>query len=155
VDAQDGRVAIENYFVVHDCGKLINPVIVDGQIHGGIAQGIGETLMEEMHYDESGQLVCASLLDYLLPTAMDVPTPHMTHIETPSIDSEGGFKGVGEGGLIGAVPAVTNAIADALSGIGVNVNRVPLRPSYLLSQIRQSVTSQPAAPEKEPGELVE
>jgi carbon-monoxide dehydrogenase large subunit len=143
VDARDGRVAIENYCVVHDCGKLINPMIVDGQIHGGIAQGIGEVLMEEMLYDENGQLICASLLDYLLPTAMDIPNLSLHHIESPSIDSVGGFKGVGEGGLIGAVPALTNAIADALSGIGANVNSVPLRPSYLLSLIRNAALKKP------------
>jgi carbon-monoxide dehydrogenase large subunit len=138
VDAQDGRVTIDKHVIVHDCGRVINPMIVDGQIHGGAAQGVGEALMEEIVYDENGQLLNASLLDYLLPTAMDVPDFAVSHIETPTIDGLGGFKGVGEGGLIGTVPAVVNAVADALSGIGANVNRIPMRPSYLRDLLRQS-----------------
>ncbi|MDB5798255.1 MAG: hypothetical protein JWP36_2157 [Paucimonas sp.] len=138
VGAKDGRVAIENYCIVHDCGRVINPMIVDGQIHGAVAQGLGEALMEEMVYDDNGQLLNASLLDYLLPTALDVPDMSMFHIESPSIDALGGFKGVGEAGVIGAVPALANAIADALSGIGANVNSVPLRPTHLLSLIREA-----------------
>jgi carbon-monoxide dehydrogenase large subunit len=138
VDAQDGRVSIENYSIVHDCGRVINPMIVDGQIHGAVAQGLGEALMEEMVYDDHGQLLNASLLDYLLPTALDVPDMAMWHVESPSIDALGGFKGVGEAGVIGAVPALTNAVADALAGIGANVNSVPMRPSYLLSLIRSA-----------------
>ncbi len=113
-------------------------MIVDGQIHGAVAQGLGEALMEEMVYDDHGQLLNASLLDYLLPTALDVPNMSMWHVESPSIDALGGFKGVGEAGVIGAVPALTNAVADALAGIGANVNSVPLRPSYLLSLIRSA-----------------
>jgi carbon-monoxide dehydrogenase large subunit len=131
VDPDDARVTIESYVVVHDCGRIINPVIVDGQVQGGTAQGIGEALMEELVYDSEGQLLNANLLDYLLPTAEDVPDYQIHHIETPTIDAEGGFKGVGEGGVIGAVPAVVNAVADALAGLGANVNRIPLRPSYL------------------------
>lgn len=131
VDAQDGRVTIEDYVVVHDCGKVINPMIVDGQVHGGVAQGIGEALMEEFVYDETGQMLNANLLDYMLPTAMDIPNIRIDHVETPTTDAVGGFKGIGESGVIGAVPAVTNAVADALSGLGVNINRVPMRPSML------------------------
>ena len=136
VDAMDGRVSIDKYCIVHDCGRIINPMIVDGQIHGGAAQGIGEALMEEVVYDAGGQLQTASLQDYLLPTSLDIPSFSVFHRETPSDESLGGFKGVGEGGVIGAVPAVTNAVADALSGIGANVNSVPLRPSYLLSLLQ-------------------
>ena len=138
VDAEDGRVEIENYAVVHDCGRLINPMIVDGQIHGGAAQGIGEALMEEFVYDSEGQLQNASLLDYLLPTSEDVPLFNVEHIESPSIDTVGGFKGVGEGGLIGAVPAVVNAVADALAGLDININRKPLRPAFLGKLIREA-----------------
>jgi carbon-monoxide dehydrogenase large subunit len=144
VDAHDGRVAIENYWVVHDCGRVINPMIVDGQMHGGVAQGIGEVLMEEIVYDENGQLLNASLLDYLMPTAMDIPNLSLSHLESPSIDALGGFKGVGEGGVIGSVAALSNAIADALSGLGVNVNSVPLRPSRVLSLIRNATRNAPA-----------
>jgi aerobic carbon-monoxide dehydrogenase large subunit len=94
--------------------------------------------MEELIYDTEGQLLNANLLDYLLPTALDVPDYEIDHIESPSIDTVGGFKGVGEGGVIGAVPAIANAVADALSGIGVNINRIPLRPSYLSRLIREA-----------------
>ncbi len=138
VDADDGRVRIENYAVVHDCGRLINPMIVDGQIHGGAAQGIGEALMEEFVYDGEGQLQNASLLDYLLPTSEDVPMFKVEHIESPSIDTVGGFKGVGEGGLIGAVPAVLNAVGDALAGLDININVKPLRPTLLGNLIREA-----------------
>ncbi|MBM3490297.1 MAG: xanthine dehydrogenase family protein [Alphaproteobacteria bacterium] len=138
VDAEDGRVTIERYVVVHDCGRIINPMIVDGQIQGGVAQGIGEALMEEMVYDDSGQMLNASLLEYLLPTAADVPNYEIAHIESPSIDTVGGFKGVGEGGVIGAVPAVLNAVADALSRLDININTKPLRPSLLARLIREA-----------------
>ena len=138
IDKGTGQVKIRRFVAVDDCGNIINPMIVDGQIHGGAAQGIGEALMEEMVYDKGGQMLNASLLDYLLPTAMDVPDFTLGHIETPTIDGLGGFKGVGEGGLIGAVPAVVNAVADALSGIGVNVTRIPLRPTYLRGLMRDT-----------------
>ena len=91
--------------------------------------------MEEVVYDSEGQLLNANLLDYLLPTCLDMPELEIDHIESPTIDAEGGFKGVGEGGVIGAVPAIANAVADALAGRGVNINRVPLRPSYILEQL--------------------
>ncbi|MFO0997013.1 MAG: xanthine dehydrogenase family protein molybdopterin-binding subunit [Alphaproteobacteria bacterium] len=133
VDPEDGRVEIERYAVVHDCGRVINPMIVEGQIHGGIAQGLGEALMEEIVYDANGQHLNANLLDYLLPTALDMPDIELDHIESPAVDALGGFKGVGEGGVIGAVPSIANAVADALAGTGANVNRIPLRPDYVLS----------------------
>ena len=136
VDAEDGRIEIERYVIVHDCARIINPTIVNGQIHGGTAQGIGEALMEELVYDTEGQLLNANLLDYLLPTCLDMPELEIDHIESPTIDTEGGFKGVGEGGVIGAVPSIANAVADALAGLGANINRVPLRPSYILEQIQ-------------------
>jgi carbon-monoxide dehydrogenase large subunit len=137
VDADDGRIAINRYVVVHDCGRIINPAVVNGQIHGGTAQGIGEALMEELVYDGQGQLMNANLLDYLLPTALDIPDYEIEHIESPSIDTVGGFKGVGEGGVIGAVPAIANAVADALSELGANINRIPLRPGDLSNLIRK------------------
>ena len=137
VDRDDGRIEIERYVIVHDCGRIINPTIVNGQIHGGTAQGIGEALMEELVYDPDGQLLNANLLDYLLPTCLDMPELEIDHIESPTIDTEGGFKGVGEGGVIGAVPSIANAVADALAGLGANINRVPLRPSYILEQIHR------------------
>lgn len=138
VDAADGTVDIEGYVVVHDCGRVINPMIVDGQVMGGVAQGIGEALMEEFVYDEDGQVRTATLMDYLLPSSVDVPNFQIAHIESPSIDTVGGFKGVGEGGLIGAVPALVNAVADALSDLDVNVNTKPLRPALLSRLIREA-----------------
>jgi carbon-monoxide dehydrogenase large subunit len=131
VDRTTGEVHIDRYTIVHDCGTVINPMIVDGQVHGGTVQGLGEALMEQVVYDDEGQMLNANLLDYQLPTPMDVPDIEIDHISTPSVDNLGGFKGVGEGGVIGAVPAITNAVADAMRQIGVNVNRLPLRPSAL------------------------
>lgn len=138
VDAGDGTVDIEGYTVVHDCGRVINPMIVDGQVMGGVAQGIGEALMEEFVYDPDGQVRTATLMDYLLPSSVDVPNFQIAHIESPSIDAVGGFKGVGEGGVIGAVPALVNAVADALSDLDVNVNTKPLRPALLSRLIREA-----------------
>lgn len=145
VGADDGQIEIERYVVAHDCGRIINPMIVDGQIVGAIAQGIGESLMEEVVYDEDGQLLNANLLDYLLPTSLDMPNVEIGHIESPSIDGVGGFKGVGEGGLMGAVPAIANAVSDALIATGVGVNAVPVRPDKLLELIRRQ------APKRESG----
>ena len=135
VDPSDGTTVVERYVVVHDCGRIINPMVVNGQIHGGTVQRLGEALFEELYHDEEGQLLNASLLEYLLPTSMDVPDIEVDHIETPAVDAAGGFKGVGEGGVIGAVPAIANTIADALAGLGANVNFVPLPPSRVLSLI--------------------
>jgi aerobic carbon-monoxide dehydrogenase large subunit len=101
VDARTGRVEIERYAVVHDCGRVINPMIVEGQVHGGAAQGIGEAVLEAMVYGEDGQCQTATLVDYLLPTTADMPPMIIEHIESPSIDAAGGFKGIGEGGVIG------------------------------------------------------
>lgn len=140
VGAETGQVEIERYVVAHDCGRIINPMIVDGQIVGAIAQGLGECLMEEVVYDPSGQMLNASLLDYLLPTSLDMPNVEIGHIESPSIDSVGGFKGAGEGGLMGAIPAIANAVNDALHGTGKFVNTVPLRPDVLLSSIREQTS---------------
>ena len=135
VDPLTGHVTIERYVVVHDCGRVINPIIVDGQIHGGTAQGLGEVLLEAIAYDSEGQLLTASLTDYLLPTATDVPRMETAHLETPSTDTQGGFKGVGEGGTIGSVPALANAVGDALAGIGAAVNFLPLSPGRVRSLI--------------------
>ncbi len=141
VDPEDGRVEIERYAVVHDCGRVINPKIVEGQVHGATVQGIGEALMEEIVYDDEGQLLNANLLDYLIPTAMDVPELELSHIETPSIDTVGGIKGAAEGGVTGAVPAIANAVADALSGLGVDIREVPLRPSHIHGLIRRALAA--------------
>lgn len=135
VDAATGLVEVERYIVVHDCGRIVNPRLVDGQIQGGVAQGLGQALFEEVLYDAEGQLMSATLMDYLVPTACDVPTIEIAHIESPSIDTLGGFKGTGESGVIGAVPAIACAVGDALAPLGVAVNRLPLRPDAVLALI--------------------
>jgi carbon-monoxide dehydrogenase large subunit len=126
VDRDTGLVRILNYVVVEDCGRIINPMLVAGQIHGAVAQGIGGALFEEIPYDDSGQPLATSFMDYLLPTSCDVPHMIVDHIETPSAMVPGGFKGMGEGGTIGAPGAIVNAISDALGG--VPIGRVPLTP---------------------------
>jgi carbon-monoxide dehydrogenase large subunit len=138
VDTATCLTKVKRYIVVHDCGRVVNPTIVEGQLHGAIAQGIGQALMEAVVYDREGQLITAHLLDYVLPTALDVPDIVVEHMETPSLDTVGGFKGVGENGIIGAVPAIANAVNDALSMQGRGVNRLPLHPAYISNFIYDS-----------------
>ena len=138
VDGATGLVTVERYVVVHDCGRIINPLIVEGQIHGGVAQGLGQALMERIVHGADGQLLTGHLMDYVVPTARDIPEMEIAHIETPSLDTAGGFKGSGESGVIAAVPAIAGAVGDALAGLGVTVNRLPLSPEYVLSLIEGS-----------------
>ena len=132
VDVVTGHVQLLRYVVSEDCGPMINPSVVEGQIAGGVAQGIGGVLLEHLAYDEDGNPVATTFMDYLLPTATDVPTIEYGHIETPS-PGPGGFKGVGEGGAIGAPPAVVNAVADALAPFGVTITRLPLTPARIVA----------------------
>src|SRR5206468_3922192 len=113
VDPATGRVAVRRYALVEDCGRVINPVIVEGQIHGAVAQGIGEALLEAVVHDDGGQLLTATLMDYALPRADDLPSLEIGHLETPSPVTHGGVKGMGEGGTIGAPATIANADADA------------------------------------------
>ena len=135
IERATGLVKLERYVMVHDCGRVINPLVVEGQMHGSFAQGMGQALMEAIRYENDGQLLTAHLMDYLLPTASDMPEMLLDHFETPSIDTVGGFKGVGEGGTVAALPAIANAVADALSSMGATVNRLPLTPAYVLDLI--------------------
>lgn len=136
IDPGTGKVTLEQYWVVEDCGVMINPLIVEGQVHGGVAQGIGSALLEEMIYDETGQLLTTSYLDYLLPTAADVPRIEVRHLETPSPSTVGGFKGMGEGGAIAPAAVLAGAVEEAVSGLGkVWVNEVPLTPERVLGHI--------------------
>lgn len=128
VNADTGRIDVLRYEVVEDCGTAINPMIVDGQIHGGVAQGIGGALIEELIYDDTGALTTTSLGDYLLPRMTDIPEIGTHHIQTPSPRSVLGIKGMGEGGAIGPLAAIANAVSDA---IGVRVREVPLTPERL------------------------
>jgi carbon-monoxide dehydrogenase large subunit len=132
VDVTTGQVRLLRYIVSEDCGPMINPSVVEGQIAGGTVQGIGGVLFEHLAYDDDGNPVTTTFMDYLLPTATDVPAIDFGHIETPS-PGPGGYKGVGEGGAIGAPPAVVNAVADALSPFGVRVTRLPLTPSRIVA----------------------
>jgi carbon-monoxide dehydrogenase large subunit len=131
VDPETGQVAVRGYTVVEDCGPVINPVIVQGQIHGALAQGIGEALGERLVYDDSGQLLSGTLMDYAVPAATALPSFAIGHIETPSPLTPGGYKGMGEGGTIGAPPAIANAVADAVGPLGVAITSLPILPERL------------------------
>jgi aerobic carbon-monoxide dehydrogenase large subunit len=131
VDVETGRVTLLRYIVGEDCGPMINPNVVEGQIAGGTVQGIGGALFEHLVYDDDGNPLTTTLMDYLLPTAAEVPTIEYGHVETMS-GGPGGYKGVGEGGAIGAPPAVVNAVNDALAPFGVAATRLPLSPDAIL-----------------------
>lgn len=135
VDTETGAVALEKYVIVEDGGKLLNPLIVDGQVLGGLAQGIGTALYEEMPFDRDGQPLAATLADYLLPGSTDVPDVQLDHMETPSPWTTFGQKGIGESGAIGPPAAIVNAINDALAAIGAEVTDLPASPSRVLAAI--------------------
>ncbi len=138
VDPETGGVEILDYVVVEDAGVLINPMIVDGQIHGGTAQGIGAALFEEMPFDAQGQPLASTLADYLLPGSYEVPDVRVLHMETPSPYTEFGQKGVGEGGAIGPGAAVANAVNDALHELGVEICEIPITPRRILEAIAKA-----------------
>ncbi len=133
VDTGTGHVKLLRYVVAHDCGRVINPTIVAGQVHGGVAQGVGGALFEEMVYDEAGQLLTGTLLDYLVPSAMELPPIETVHLEYPSPRNPLGIKGLGEGGAISPPAAIANAIDDALAPFGVRVRETPASPARLLA----------------------
>jgi aerobic carbon-monoxide dehydrogenase large subunit len=128
IDKETGETKITKYVAVDDCGKVINPLLVDGQVHGGIVQSIGQALYEEVVYDEQGQLVTGELMDYALPKASQMPWFETDRTETPSPVNPLGVKGVGEAGTIGATPAIVNAVVDALAPYGVMHLDMPIRP---------------------------
>jgi carbon-monoxide dehydrogenase large subunit len=134
VDAATGRVGVRRYVVVEDCGPVINPLIVEGQVHGAVAQGVGESLGERLVYDDSGQLLTGSLMDYAIPAAADLPSFILGHLETPSPLTPGGHKGMGEGGTIGAPAAIANAVADAVKPLGVKITSLPIVPEALITR---------------------
>ena len=135
VDRETGRVAIDGYAIAHDCGVVINPMLVEGQIIGGAAQGIGGILLEKIVYDTNGQLLTGSLMDYALPTAGDIPSMRVVHQHTPSPLNPLGVKGVGEGGAVGPPAAIANAVCDALASFGVEVNATPVDPEQLVRAV--------------------
>lgn len=140
VDRETFQVEILRYVVVHDCGTLINPLIVDGQIHGGVAQGLGNAFYEELVFDDGGQLLNASLMDFLLPTALDVPRMEVDHHETPSPLNPLGVKGVGEAGAIPVAALFAQAVEDALGLDGLEILEAPLKPSRLWELTRSTST---------------
>ena len=131
IDPHTLEIKIERFVVAEDCGRLVNPLIVDGQVHGGVAQGIGAALYEEIIHDAEGQLHTASLVDYLVPSACEIPPLEVAHIESSSPTTLGGFRGMGEGGTVGAPAAVANAVADALAPLGIEINELPVTPERL------------------------
>ena len=143
VDEETGFVRVLRYLTVDDCGRMLNPTVVEGQIQGGVAHGIGTALLEETVYDEDGQLLTASYMDYLVPSAAEVPPIEVGHQECLSELNPFGIKGCGEGGAVGPPAAIANAIADALRPLEVAVNRVPVRPEALLDLI-DAARRQPA-----------
>ncbi|HET7849421.1 MAG TPA: xanthine dehydrogenase family protein molybdopterin-binding subunit [Pseudolabrys sp.] len=138
VDVETGRVTIERYLVAEDAGRIINPMIADGQVHGGVAQGIGNALLEEIVYDETGNILSSTLADYLPPTAREVPQIELHHMETPSENSLTKAKGLGEGGGIGAPAAIINAINDALTPFGVAIEEIPATPQRIRAAVRKA-----------------
>ena len=135
VDVETGIVKVERYVATEDCGALINPAVVEGQIRGGIAQGIGAVLLERSAYGEDGSFQSATFMDYLMPTACDVPRIEIEHLETVPLDADVNFRGVGEGGMIVAPPTIVNAIEDALSPFGVQIYEQHLPPARILELI--------------------
>jgi len=138
VDPGTGALTFHRYVVAHDCGTMINPTVVDGQIHGGSAQGIGGAILEDLAYSEDGQPLATSFMDYLLPTSLDVPDIETTHFEIESPVTPGGMKGMGEGGAIGPPAAIANAVSDALAPFGVEVTETPLTPGRVWSLIQEA-----------------
>ena len=136
VDVETGGVRILRFVAIEDAGLIINPMIADGQVHGGIAQGIGNALLEEVVYDAAGNILTGSLADFLPPTASEIPPIEIHHLQTLSTASITGAKGLGEGGTIGAPAAVINAICDALRPFGVEINEMPATPSRIRAAIR-------------------
>jgi CO/xanthine dehydrogenase Mo-binding subunit len=138
VDPETMQIEIQKMVVVHDCGRVINPLILDGQVHGGVAQGIGNAFYEQLVYDENGQLLNGTFMDYLLPTAMEVPRIQTVHAETPSPLNPLGVKGAGEAGAIPVGPLFAQALEDALWDVDLEIREIPLSTSRLWELVEQS-----------------
>jgi aerobic carbon-monoxide dehydrogenase large subunit len=136
VDGATGKVTLTRFLVVEDAGRLIHPMIAEGQISGGVAQGIANALLEEIVHDDTGNVLTATLADYLMPTAREVPAIEIGHLETLTDASVTKAKGLGEGGAIGAPAAIVNAINDALSPLGVSIDEIPATPQRIRAALR-------------------
>ena len=144
IDGETGKTKVVRYVAVDDCGPAINPLLIDGQVHGGITHGVGQALYERIHYDESGQLVTGTFVDYALPTAAELPSYETDRTETPSPVNSLGVKGVGEAGTIAGSAAVTNAVLDALRPLGVDFINMPLSPMRIWEAIQEAKGGVPA-----------
>jgi carbon-monoxide dehydrogenase large subunit len=138
VDADTGRVTVLRHVAVDDCGRIINPMLVQGQQHGGIAQGVAQALFEEVVFDESGTPLTGTLMSYQFPSAADLPVFETSNLETPSPRNPLGAKGIGESGTVGSTPAVQNAVIDAVSHLGVRHIDMPLSPERVWRAIREA-----------------
>ncbi len=136
VDVDTGKVKLVRYVCVDDCGPAINPMLIDGQVHGGIVHGVAQALYEQVVYDETGQLVTSTFVDYALPTAAEMPSFETDRTETPSPVNELGVKGVGEAGTIASSPTIVNAVIDALRPLGVDYIDMPLTPMRVWETIQ-------------------
>ena len=138
VDLDTCALTVLKLAVIHDCGRPINPMVVEGQVHGGTAQGLGSALFEEVVHDEAGQLLTGYLMDYALPRADQVPPIDLVHAEFPSVVNELGIKGVGESGVIAPGAVVANAVEDALTDWGVEIDRLPVTPQRVFEALRKT-----------------
>lgn len=148
VDPETGSLKVEQYYIVEDCGTILDHDVVEGQVQGAVAQGIGNAIFEELVYDADGQLLTASLMDYLVPTAPDIPPLHTEHMETPSPFTFNGVKGVGEAGTVGAYAAIPNAVADALRPWGIAVTELPLSPQRVWELVQAAAPQPSTAPQE-------
>jgi carbon-monoxide dehydrogenase large subunit len=135
VDVHTGHIRIDKYVITHDCGVVVNPMLAEGQILGGAAQGLGGALFEEMAYDAEGQLLCGTFMDYLVPTASDIPDIELIHQECPTPLNPLGVKGLGEGGAISPPVTIANAVCDALAPYGVEFNTTPIKPEHVVNAV--------------------
>jgi carbon-monoxide dehydrogenase large subunit len=144
IDPDTWMPVVKRYIVSEDCGNMINPNVVEGQIAGGVVQGLAGVLLEDFVYDSDGNPLTSTFMDYLLPTASEVPDLEIGHIMSESTTNPGGFKGLGEGGAIGSHAAVANAVADALAHLGVKVTKTPLGPEDIFALVEAARTTAPA-----------
>jgi CO/xanthine dehydrogenase Mo-binding subunit len=136
VDLETCTLAVLRHAIAHDCGRPINPMVVEGQVHGGTAQGLGSATMEEVVHDDQGQMLTGTLMDYAIPRAADFPAPSLVHVEFPSIVNELGIKGVGESGVISPGAVVAGAVEDALAEYGAEITRLPVTPQRIFDALR-------------------
>jgi len=144
IDPETGKVEVVRYAAVNDFGTIVNPMLVEGQIHGGVVQGLGQALMEDARYDESGQLLTGSFMDYALPRASDAPPMSVASHEVPATTNPLGVKGCGEAGCAGALTSVMNAIVDALSALGIRHFEMPATPERVWRAIREAKAREPS-----------